>query len=222
MPITVQQLLQILPSAGQVAGVFVPVLNTAMSRYQIVGAKRIAAFVAQVGHESGHLTRLVENLNYSADGLANTWPSRFAEPDGKGGYAKVQVAGKVRNKPSTLALSVERKPEQIANITYGNRMGNASPGDGWKYRGRGLIQITGKINYRACGEALSLDLIEQPELLEKPRHACMSAAWFWATNGLNTMADDGKFEALTQYINGGQNGAADRQALYARALKVVV
>jgi len=131
MPITAQQLLQILPNAGQVAGVFVPVLNTAMSRYQIVGTIRIAAFVAQVGHESGQLRRLVENLNYSADALRKTWPNRFN---------------------SELANAVARKPEQIANIAYGNRMGNTAPGDGWKYRGRGLIQITGKDNYRACGE----------------------------------------------------------------------
>ena len=221
MPITAQQLLQILPNAGPVAGVFVPVLNTAMSRYQIVGTNRMAAFVAQVGHESGHLTRLVENLNYSADGLANTWPSRYAELDGKGTYVKVQAAGKTRYKPNTLALSVDRKPEQIANIAYGNRMGNATPGEGWKYRGRGLIQITGKNNYRACCEALGLDLINQPELLEQPRHACMSAAWYWGTNGLNTLADAGKFDAITQCINGGHNGAADRQVLYARALKVL-
>jgi len=200
MAITAQQLLQILPNAGQVAGVFVPVLNTAMSRYQIVGSKRIAAFVAQVGHESGHLTRLVENLNYSADALRMTWPSRF---------------------DAGLASATARKPEQIANITYGKRMGNTAPGDGWKYRGRGLIQITGKNNYRDCGDALGLDLIAQPELLEKPQHASMSAAWFWASRGLNTLADSGSFSKITQRINGGQNGAADRQALYARALKVL-
>lgn len=200
MPITTQQLLQILPNAGQVAGVFVPVLNTAMNRYQIVVTKRIAAFIAQVGHESGHLMRLVENLNYSSDALRKSWPSRF----------NVE-----------LATTVARKPEQIANIAYGNRMGNTAPSDGWKYRGRGLIQITGKNNYRACGEALGLDVIAQPELLEKPQHACMSAAWFWASNGLNTLADAGKFDAITQRINGGQTGAADRQALYTRALKVL-
>ena len=200
MPITAQQLLQILPNAGQVAGVFVPVLNTAMSRYHIVGAKRMAAFIAQVGHESGQLMRLVENLNYSIDALRKTWPSRF---------------------DVDLASAVARKPEQIANIAYGSRMGNTAPGDGWKYRGRGLIQITGKNNYRACGEALGLDLIAQPELLEKPQHACMSAAWFWATNGLNTLVDAGKFEAITRRINGGHNGAAGRQALYNRALKVL-
>ncbi|MCF3193437.1 glycoside hydrolase family 19 protein [Pseudomonas bubulae] len=200
MSITAQQLLQILPNAGQVAGVFVPVLRTAMVRYQIVGSKRIAAFIAQIGHESGQLTRLVENLNYSAEALQRNWPSRFS---------------------AELASSVARNPEQIANIAYGNRMGNAAPGDGWKYRGRGLIQITGKNNYRACGEALGLDLIAQPELLEKPRHACMSAAWFWATNGLNTFADAGKFDVITKRINGGQTGAADRQALYGLALKVL-
>ena len=200
MPITVQQLLQILPNASQVAGVFVPVLNTAMNRYQIFGTKRIAAFVAQVGHESGQLTRLVENLNYSADALRKTWPSRFG---------------------TELANAVERKPEQIANIAYGDRMGNTTPGDGWKYRGRGLIQITGKDNYHLCGEALGLDLIVEPELLEKPQHGCMSAAWFWATNGLNTLADGGKFNTITQRINGGQSGAADRQALHARAMKVL-
>ena len=201
MPITSQQLLKILPNAGQSAGVFVPVLNTAMSRYQIVGAKRIAAFVAQVGHESGQLTRLVENLNYSADALRKTWPSRFN---------------------AELASTAARKPEQIANIAYGNRMGNTEQGDGWKYRGRGLIQITGKNNYRDCGEALGLDLINHPELLEKPQHACMSAAWFWASRGLNTLADAGSFSKITSRINGGQNGAAGRQALYAKALKVLV
>ena len=200
MSITTQLLLQILPNAGQVAGVFVPVFNTAMSQYQIVGAKRIAAFISQVGHESGHLTRLVENLNYSADALRRNWPSRFSVE---------------------LASAVARKPEQIANIAYGNRMGNSGPSDGWKYRGRGLIQITGKNNYRACGEALGLDLIAQPDLLEKPQHACMSAAWFWATNGLNTLADAGDFRMITQRVNGGQNGVKERQALYTRALEVL-
>ena len=200
MPITSQQLLQILPSAGQVAGVFVPALNTAMIRYQIVGSKRIAAFIAQVGHESGQLTRLVESLNYSAEALQRTWPSRFS---------------------AELAADVARKPEQIANIVYGNRMGNAATCDGWKYRGRGLIQITGKNNYRTCGEALGLDLIAQPEVLENPQHACMSAAWFWATNGLSALADAGKFDAITQRINGGQNGATDRHTIYVRALKVL-
>ncbi|MQU29521.1 glycoside hydrolase family 19 protein [Pseudomonas helleri] len=177
MPITVQQLLLILPNAGPVAGVFVPVLNTAMNRYQIVGSKRVAAFIAQIGHESGQLK-----------------------------YVK-EIWG-----PTAAQMRYEGRAD----------LGNTQPGDGSKYRGRGLIQITGRANYEACGEALGLDLIKQPELLEKPQHACMSAAWFWATKGLSTLADEGKFETITRRINGGLNGLADRQMLYARALKVLV
>ena len=176
MPITTQQLLQILPNAGHVAGVFAPVLNTAMNRYQIVGPKRVAAFIAQIGHESGQLK-----------------------------YVK-EIWG-----PTAAQARYEGRAD----------LGNTQPGDGSKFRGRGLIQITGRANYKACGEALGLDLINQPELLEKPQHACMSAAWFWASRGLNTMADAGQFDKITRRINGGQNGAADRQALYARALKVL-
>ncbi|TWR83899.1 glycoside hydrolase family 19 protein [Pseudomonas saxonica] len=180
MSITQQQLQQILPNAGQTAGVFVPVLNTAMVRFQIVGTKRIAAFIAQIGHESGQF--------------------RYVRELGNDQYLSKYDTG-------TLAKRLGNTPE--------------ADGDGQKYRGRGLIQITGRANYMMCGEALALDLINQPELLEKPQHACMSAAWFWASRGLNTLADAGQFDTITRRINGGQNGAADRQALYARALKVL-
>ena len=176
MSITQQQLLQILPNAGPVAGVFVPVLNAAMVHYQIIGPKRVAAFIAQIGHESGQLK-----------------------------YVK-EIWG-----PTAAQVKYEGRKD----------LGNTVAGDGSKYRGRGLIQITGRANYMACGEGLGLDLIKQPELLEKPQHACMSAAWFWTTKGLNTLADAGQFDKITRRINGGQNGAADRQALYARALKVL-
>ena len=176
MSITQQQLLQILPNAGPVAGVFVPVINAAMVHYQIIGPKRVAAFIAQIGHESGQLK-----------------------------YVK-EIWG-----PTAAQAKYEGRKD----------LGNTVAADGSKYRGRGLIQITGRANYMACGEALGLDLIKQPELLEKPQHACMSAAWFWATKGLSTLADAGQFDKITQRINGGQNGAADRQALYARALKVL-
>lgn len=176
MPISTQQLLQILPNAGQSAGVFVSALNTAMNHYQVVGLKRVAGFIAQIGHESGQLKYVKE-----------IW-----------GPTKAQA-----------------RYEGRADL------GNTVAGDGSKYRGRGLIQITGRTNYKACGEALGLDLINHPELLEKPQHACMSAAWFWATNGLNTLADAGNFNKITQRINGGLTGQADRQALYGRALKVL-
>lgn len=218
---TDQEILQILPSSSKVSRAFLSFINSSMSLCSVIGVKRAAAFISQVGHESGQLTRLVENLNYSADGLANTWPNRYAESDGKGGYVKVMVNGRQRNKPNPLGLSLERKPEQIANNVYAGRMGNTAPGDGWKYRGRGLIQLTGKTNYRLCGEALGLDLLGRPELLEEPEHACMAAGWFWKSNGLNELADKGDIEGITRRINGGINGMADRKALYERALKVL-
>lgn len=176
MPITAQQLLQILPNAGAKAGVFVPVLNTAMGRFQIVGAKRVAAFVAQIGHESGQLVYVRE-----------IWG------------------------PTTAQAKYEGRKD----------LGNTVPGDGFKYRGRGLIQITGRANYAACGEALGLDLISKPELLELPQHAAMSAAWFWSMKGLNTLADQGQFVKITRRINGGLTGQDDRQALYEKALEVL-
>ena len=200
--ITQHQLLQILPNAGPNAGVFVSALNDAMTRFKIEGRLRVAAFLAQIGHESGQLRTLVENLNYSAEGLIKTWPKRFN---------------------LVTATSVARKPEQIANIVYASRMGNgpAVTGDGWRYRGRGLIQITGWVNYQACGEALSLDLLTKPELLEKPAYAALSAAWFWSSNGLNELADTGHFEAITRCINGGLSGQPDRLKLWARAAAIL-
>lgn len=176
MPITEQQLLRILPNAGRQAGVFVPVLNTAMSKHGIVTVARIAAFIAQVGHESGQLRYLRE-----------IWG------------------------PTAQQAGYEGRAD----------LGNTVKGDGSKYRGRGLIQITGRANYAACGEALGLDLINQPTLLEQPQYAAMSAAWFWSTRGLNTLADQGQFVKITRCINGGLTGQDDRQALYDIALKVL-
>ncbi|MDF3188006.1 glycoside hydrolase family 19 protein [Pseudomonas paracarnis] len=176
MPITEQQLLQILPNAGRNAGVFFPALNTAMNRYGIVGTARVSAFIAQVGHESGQL-RYVREI----------WG------------------------PTAQQAGYEGRAD----------LGNTAKGDGSKYRGRGLIQITGRANYAACGEALGLDLINRPELLELPQHAAMSAAWFWSMKGLNTLADQKDFAKITRRINGGLTGQADRQALYDKALKVL-
>jgi putative chitinase len=176
MPITQQQLLQILPNAGGKAGVFAPVLNTAMQRYQIVGAKRVAAFIAQIGHESGQL-RYVREI----------WG------------------------PTPAQARYEGRTD----------LGNTVAGDGFKYRGRGLIQVTGRANYAACGEALGVDLVNQPELLEQPQYACLSAAWFWATKGLNTLADASDFEKITRRINGGLNGEPDRLKVWAKASEVL-
>jgi len=100
-------------------------------------------------------------------------------------------------------------------------LGNTVAGDGSKYRGRGLIQIAGRANYAACGEALGIDLINHPELLEQPQYACLSAVWFWATKGLNTLADAGEFNIITRWIKGGLNGLADRLKLWAKAREVL-
>ncbi|WP_416759643.1 glycoside hydrolase family 19 protein [Pseudomonas sp. BNK-6] len=200
MTITAQQLLQILPQARQVAGFFVFALNEAMVQFKIDSRVRMAAFIAQVGHESGQLRRMVENLNYSAERLQAVWPNRF---------------------DAALAVQVARKPEQIANIAYGGRLGNTLPGDGWKYRGRGLIQLTGANNYRAAGAALGLDLINHPELVEQPDTAAMVAGWFWQSNGLNELADAGQFAKITRIINGGLTGQAERVALRDLAAKVL-
>jgi len=176
MPITEQQLLQILPNAGRQAGVFVPALNTAMNRYGIVGTPRAAAFVAQVGHESGQLHYVRE-----------IWG------------------------PTAQQAGYEGRAD----------LGNTVKGDGSKYRGRGLIQITGRANYAACGEALGLYLLSKPELLELPQHAAMSAAWFWSMKGLNTLADQGDFVKITRRINGGLTGLEDRLLLWDKAKKVL-
>jgi putative chitinase len=216
MVITQQQLLQILPNARPVAGVFVPALNAAMAKYAISTPARAAAFIAQAGHESAQFTRLVENLNYSAQGLAGTWAGRFAID---------RSATPVQ--PNALALSLARMPEAIANTVYGERMGNTLPGDGWRYRGRGLLQITGKDNYRLCGEAICLPLIDEPDLLVEPGPAAMAAGWFWNANRLNTLADTGKIGDIGSIINTGRRGnvpagADERRAIYQRALKVLV
>ncbi|MCS4310267.1 putative chitinase [Pseudomonas sp. BIGb0381] len=176
MPITEQQLLQITPNAGRNAGVFVSALNLAMDRYQINTKLRMAAFIAQVGHESGQL-RYVREI----------WG------------------------PTAQQAGYEGRAD----------LGNTVPGDGSKYRGRGLIQITGRANYGACGEALGLDLVNQPALLEQPQYAAMSAAWFWSMKGLNTLADQGEFTKITRRINGGLNGLEDRLQLWARAKNVL-
>ncbi len=210
--ITPAQLIRILPGSVKVADQFAPALSAAMAKFKINTPQRMAAFLANVGHESGQLTTMVENLNYSAQGLANTWPSRYA------------VDSKARPLvPNTLATRLARKPQEIANNVYAGRMGNGveTTGDGWRYRGRGPIQTTGKSNYTATGKAIGQDLVARPELLEQPEHGAMAAAWFWSSNGLNELADAGKLEAITRRINGGMNGHDERLRFYRHALAVL-
>ena len=181
--------------------------------FEINTPQRIAGFLAQTSHESGGYTMLTENLNYRALTLATLWPNRFAVlgPDKK---PKKDANGK--NIPTAVANSIAGKPELIANLCYSSRMGNgpAESGDGWKYRGRGLKQLTGKDNYVRCGRDLGLDLVGNPDLLLEPMAAARSAGWFWKANNLSSFADVGDIKGMTKKINGGYIGVEARQALY--------
>jgi putative chitinase len=180
-------------------------LADACALYEINTPARLSAFVAQVGHESGGFTRTVENLNYSADGLLKTWPTHFTPAQ---------------------AQQFAHQPDAIANQAYGGRMGNTYPGDGAKFKGRGLLQITGRVNYEAVTELLHErissvpDFAVMPGILAEPKWAAYSAAAFWVDHGLNELADIGAFDRITARVNGGQTGAVDRRARYEAAKRV--
>jgi putative chitinase len=176
-------------------------LQETFEKYQINTPKRQACFIGQCMHESGGFKFLKENLNYSAKALMNTWPSRFPDMD--------------------IAEKFERNPSAIANKVYSGRMGNTEDGDGAKFIGRGLIQLTGKDNYKAFGEAIGEDLIANPQLVEEPRYAALSAGWFWNKRGLNALADIMDITTLTVRINGGRIGIDDRIAKINKALDVL-
>lgn len=173
-------------------------------KFNINTPLRQAAFLAQCAHESGSFTATVENLNYSKEALVKVWPKHFAS-----------VA---------FATAYHRQPEKIANRAYRDRMGNGdeASGDGWRYRGRGFIQLTGKNNYAAYGKAIGVDTVKQPELIEQPLHIVMSAGWFWNTNSLNSLADKEDTLGITKRINGGTHGLEDRKSKYETARKVLV
>jgi putative chitinase len=180
--------------------------------FEINTPQRVAAFLAQTSHESGGYTMLSENLNYRAATLAACWPNRFAVL----GADKKPIKENGKLVPTAVANSIAGKPELIANLVYSNRMGNgpAESGEGWKYRGRGLKQLTGKDNYTRCGAALGLDLVANPDLLLEPLAAARSAGWFWRANNLSAFADVGDIKGMTKKINGGYIGLEARQALY--------
>jgi putative chitinase len=176
-------------------------LQETFEKYQINTPKRQACFIGQCMHESGGFKFLKENLNYSAKALMATWPSRFPDAD--------------------MAEKFARQPEMIANKVYSGRMGNTEDGDGAKFIGRGLIQLTGKDNYRAFGEAIGEDLVSTPQLVEQPRYAALSAGWFWNKRGLNALADVMDVETMSKRINGGTIGMADRIAKINKVLDVL-
>jgi putative chitinase len=176
-------------------------LRETFEKYQINTPKRQACFIGQTMHESGGYKTLVENLNYSAKGLMSTWPSRFPDID--------------------TAEKYERQPLKIAGKVYNGRMGNTSPEEAAAYIGRGLIQLTGKDNYKAFGDAIGEDLLATPELVQEPRYAALSAGWFWNKRGLNALADAMDIETMTIRINGGKIGINDRIAKINKALDIL-
>lgn len=185
--------------------------------FEINTPQRIASFLAQTSHESGGYTMLTENLNYRAATLAACWPNRFAVM----GADKKPIKENGKLVPTAVANSIAGKPELIANLVYSSRMGNgpAESGEGWKFRGRGLKQLTGKDNYTRCGSSLGVDLVSNPDLLLEPMYAARSAGWFWKSNNLSSFADAGDIKGMTKKINGGFIGLEQRQALYDSCLK---
>lgn len=185
--------------------------------FEINTPQRIASFLAQTSHESGGYTMLSENLNYRAATLAACWPNRFAVL----GADKKPVKENGKLVPTAVANSIAGKPELIANLVYSSRMGNgpAESGEGWKFRGRGLKQLTGKDNYTRCGASLGVDLVSNPDLLLEPMYAARSAGWFYKKNNLSSFADIGDIKGMTLKINGGFIGLEQRQALYDSCLK---
>lgn len=169
-----------------------------MDKFQINTPLRLCHFLAQCAHESMNFKAVSENLNYNAKALTATWPTRF---------------------PTAIAEQYARQPEKIANRAYGDRLDNGpeASGDGWKYRGRGYIQLTGKVNYRAFDKVVDENIVDNPDLVAT-KYPLLSAAWFWNSRSLNTLADKGATElevaAVTKKVNGGKLGLADRIAKF--------
>jgi putative chitinase len=174
-------------------------LNETFAKYDISTPKRQACFIGQCMHESMGFKVTVENLNYSAAALMRTWPSRFPDMD--------------------TAEKYEHNPQKIASKVYAGRMGNTTPEEAGMYIGRGLIQLTGKDNYKAVSDALGVDLLANPQLVEQPRYAALTAGWFWNKKGLNALVDD--IETMTKRINGGTLGLDDRKAKINMALNAL-
>ncbi len=171
-----------------------------LPRWGIDTDNEIASFIAQVAHESSEFTRLTENLSYSAGRLQQVWPRRFPTLE--------------------VARQYAHNPLALANFVYANRLGNGAPesGDGWRFRGRGPIQITGRKNYQACAKGIGAPLLEQPDLLLTPAVGIRSACWYWASRGLDLLDDDDEVLQETRAVNGGTHGLAQRQAYFDKIL----
>jgi len=181
---------------------WVDALNATFEKFDISTPVRQAAFIGQCGHECGNFKILEENLNYRAEALQKLWPKRFDA-------AKAQMCA--------------RNPKLIANTVYSSRMGNRdeASGDGWRFRGRGCIQLTGHANYYHAGQALDVDFVMNPDLVATPMYAALTAGWFWNTHKLNQYADSRDWKTMTKKINGGFIGLADREKHINHALAVL-
>jgi len=205
MELSLQQLKQLLPK-NQYVEHWHQALSQLLPDYEINTPQRIAAFIAQCSHESAGFTALKENLNYKAATLRKIFPKYFPTDDLANAYA---------NMPN--------KQEAIANRVYASRMGNGDEhsGDGYRYCGRGLIQLTGKSNYQSFADSLEMNVEDVPEYLATFEGAAQSACWFWESNNLNQWADKGDILTLTKRINGGTIGLEDRIKHYEHALHVL-
>ena len=177
-------------------------LQFVCDKYEINTPARVAGFLAQTGHESGGFRFTSEDLHYRAEALTRVWPTRF---------------------PPGIAESYAMQPKRIANRAYADRMGNGdeASGDGWKYRGRGLIQLTGADNYADFSLSADNEALSDPDSVAEPELAALSAGWFWSRNGLNALADARDIVGMTRRINGGTNGLDDRQMRYSRLISVL-
>lgn len=178
-------------------------LNETFQRFNITTPRQQAAFIGQCAHECGNFRLLEENLNYRAATLMKLWPRRFPTLDVANQYAG--------------------NPKKIANMVYANRMGNRdeASGDGWRFRGRGCIQLTGSANYYHAGKALGEDFIMNPDLVATPKYAALTAGFFWSTHGLNALAEAGDDLGCCKRINGGTIGLDDRKHRTQQALAVL-
>jgi putative chitinase len=201
MQITEQQLQQII-GRNEYIEYWCEALNKLLPEYEIDTPHRVAAFIAQCAHESGNFKFLQENLNYKAESLCRVWPRHFPSIE--------------------VARQYAHKPEKIANRAYANRMGNGdeASGDGWKYCGRGLIQLTGKSNYKAFADSIETSLEETAKYLHTFEGSIQSGCWFWENNNLNKWADQGDIKTMTKIINGGYLGLEDRIKHYEHALHI--
>ena len=195
--VTAQQLKRL-----KISEVWEPALNNTFERFGISTIRQQAAFIGQCGHECNNFRTLEENLNYRPATLMRIWSSRF---------------------PTMEEATRLSGPRAIANRVYANRMGNRDEksGDGYRFRGRGCIQLTGYANYFHAGNALGVDLVQDPDLVATPEYAALTAGWFWSTHNCNALSEAANWTALTRKINGGTIGLKERVAHIEEAIHVL-